>query len=74
MDNSNGDKNPYKELKINNADRVEMSQSEMEWCSILSNVINYVQHSKNPRNFHFVTIKPVKFKKYLKVRIKKIFC
>ena len=31
-----------------------------------SNVINYVQHSKNPRNFHFMAVKPVKFDKIVK--------
>ena len=30
MDNNSGDENPYKELIVNNADRVEMSQSQME--------------------------------------------
>ena len=25
-----------------------------------------MQHSKNPRNFHFVTVKPVKFNKIVK--------
>ena len=45
-------KTQYKELIVNNANRIETSQSQMEQWSILSNVINYVQHSKNPRNFH----------------------
>ena len=60
MDNNNGEENPYRDLVVNNADRVEMSHSPMEQWSILSNVINYVQHSRNPLNFHFVTIKPAK--------------
>ena len=33
--------------------------SQMEQWSILSNVINYVQYSKNPRNFHTMSIKPI---------------
>ena len=66
MDNNNGDENPYRHLMVNNADRVEMSHSPMEQWSILSNVINYVQHSKNPQNFHFVTIKPAKCNKIVK--------
>ena len=73
MDNNNGDKNPYKELIVNNADRVEMLQSQMEQWSILSNVINYVQHSKNPRNFHFMTIKPAKFNRIVKDKDKNKF-
>ena len=43
MDNNNGDENPYRDLVVNNVDRVEMSHSPMEQWSILSNVINYVQ-------------------------------
>ena len=31
----------------------------MEQWAILSNVINYVQYSKIPKNFHDVTIKPI---------------
>ena len=73
IDNNNGDKNPYKELIVNNTDRVEMSQSQMEQWSILSNVINYVQQSKNPRNFHFMTIKPLKFNKKFKDKDKNGF-
>ena len=38
----------------------------MEQWSILSNVINYVQYSKNPKNFHSMTIRPVKFNKVVK--------
>ena len=66
MDANNRDENPYKELIVNNANRIEMSQSQMEQWSILNNVINYVQHSKNPRNFHFMTVKPVMFDKIVK--------
>ena len=39
MDNNNRDKNPYKDLVVNNADRVETSHSPMEQWSIHSNVI-----------------------------------
>ena len=52
MDDNSGDENPYKELIINNACKVESSLTQMEQWSILSNVINYVQYSKNPKNFH----------------------
>ena len=38
----------------------------MEQWLIFSNVINYVQHSKNPKNFHFVTVKPAKLNKIVK--------
>ena len=74
MDDNNGDKNPYRDLIVNNADRVEMSHSPMEQWSILSNVINYVQHSKNPQNFHFATIKPAKLNKMFKDKDKTSLC
>ena len=42
----------------------------MEQWSILSNFINYVQHSRNSLNFHFVTIKPAKINKTAKIKDK----
>ena len=66
MDDNSGDENPYKELIINNACKVENSLTKMEQWSIFSNVINYVQYSKNPKNFHSMTIRPVKFNKVVK--------
>ena len=38
----------------------------MEQWSILSNVINYVKYSKNPKNFHSMTIRPVKYNRAVK--------
>ena len=73
MDDNNGDENPYRDLIVNNADRVEMSHSPMEQRSILSNVINYVQHSRNPLNFHFAMIKPAKLNKTVKAKDKSEF-
>ena len=70
MDDNNGDKNPYRDLVVNNVDRVEMSHSPMEQWPILSNVINYVQHSRNPLNFHFMMIKPAKINKTVKIKDK----
>ena len=46
MDDDNGEVNPYKELIVNNAEKIEMQKSQMEQWSILSNSLNYVQHSK----------------------------
>ena len=36
---------------------MENALSQMEQWSILSNVINYVQYSKNPKNFHAMSVK-----------------
>ena len=65
MDDNSGDENPYKELIINNADRVENVLPQIEQWSILSNIINYVQY-KNPKNFHSIMIRPVKCNMVLK--------
>ena len=40
--------------------------TQIEQWSILSNVINYLQYSKNPKNFHSMIIKPVKHIKTVK--------
>ena len=53
IDDNNGDENPYRDLVVGNADRIEMSHSPMEQWSILSNVINYVQHSRISLIFSF---------------------
>ena len=58
MDVNSGDENPYKELIVNNVGKIESMLSQVEQWSIPSNVINYVQYSKNPKNFHTVSIKP----------------
>ena len=70
MDDNNREENPYRDLVVNNADRVEMLHSPMEQWLILSNVINYVQHSTSPLNFHFMTIKPAKPNKTVKIKDK----
>ena len=51
MDDDSGEVNPCRELVVNNAEKVEMPITQMEQWSILSNLLNYVQHSKfNPMN------------------------
>ena len=59
MDDNSGDENPYTELIVNNAGKIENMLSQVKQWSILSNVINYVQCSKNPRNVHAMIIKPI---------------
>ena len=49
MDDGSGDEHPYRELIVNNACKIENTSSQMEQWLILSNVINYVQCSKNPK-------------------------
>ena len=57
MEDTSGDKNPYRELIVNNSGKIENTLSQMEQWSILSNVINYVQYSKNPKEFHMLLVK-----------------
>ena len=58
IEDNSGDENPYRELIINYAGKIENTLSQMEQWSILSNVINYVQYRKKPKNFHTMLIKP----------------
>ena len=46
IDDTNRKTNPYKELMVNNAEKIEPLMTQMEQWSILSNVLNYVQHSR----------------------------
>ena len=59
MDDDSGEVNPYRELVINNAEKIEMQKTQMEQWSILSNLLNYVQHSKFNSMSHSLNFKPV---------------
>ena len=58
-DDGNGEINPYKELVVNNAERTEPLMTQMEQWSILSNILNYVQHSKFNSINHSLNVKAV---------------
>ena len=66
MDDNSRDKNPYKELIVNNASKVDSTLTQKEQWSILSNIINYVQYSRILKNFHSMIIKPAKLNKIVK--------
>ena len=59
LDDDNGEENPYRELIINNAERIEMQKTQMEQWSIVSNLLNYVQHSRFNSMNHSLDVKPV---------------
>ena len=59
MDDESGEINPYRELVVNNAEKIESPMTQMEQWSILSNILNYVQHSKFNSMNHSLNIKPV---------------
>ena len=59
MDDTNGIENPYRDLIVNNAGKIETTLSQMEQWPILSNVIYYVQYDKHPKNFHRMSVRPI---------------
>ena len=64
MDDTSGETNPYKELIVNNAEKIEPLMTQMEQWSILSNILNYVQHSRLNSMNHTLDIKAVDKYKY----------
>ena len=59
IDNTNGEINPYKELIVNNAEKIEPLMTQMEQWSILSNVLNYIQYDKHPKTYHSLSVNAV---------------
>ena len=59
IDDTNGKTNPYQELVVNNAEKIEPLMTQMEQWSTLSNVLNYVQHSRFHSMKHTLDIKAV---------------
>ena len=59
IDDTKGETNPYKELIVNNAEKIEPLMTQMEQWSILSNILNYVQHSRFHSMNHTLDIKAV---------------
>ena len=69
IDDTNGKINPYQELIVNNAERVDPLMTQMEQWSILSNTLNYVQHDRYYTSNHTLDIKMVnKYKNKLDTR------
>ena len=59
IDDTNGETNPYQELIVNNAEKIEPLMTQMEQWSIMSHVINYVHHSRFHSINHTLDIKAV---------------
>ena len=57
IDDISGETNPYKELIVNNVEKIEPLVTQMEQWSILSNVLNYVQHSRFNSMNHTLDVK-----------------
>ena len=56
IDDMDGETNPYKELIVNNAEKVEPLMTQMEQWSIISNVLNYIQYDRYPKSYHSLNI------------------
>ena len=54
-----GETNPCKEMIVNNAEKIEPLMTQMEQWSILSNVLNYIQHDRHHMLNHNVSIRVV---------------
>ena len=59
LDDTNGEANPYKELIVNDAEKIEPLLAQMEQWSILSNMLNYIQYDRHPKNHHNLGISTV---------------
>ena len=59
IDDTSGETNPYHELIVNNAEKVEPLMTQIEQWSILSNILNYVQHGKFHLIRHILDIRAV---------------
>ena len=59
IDDTSGETNPYKELIVNNAENIEPLMTQMEQWSILSNILNYVQHNRFNSMNHTLDVKAV---------------
>ena len=46
IDDTSGETNPYCELIVNNTEKIEPLMTQMEQWSILSNILNYIQHTR----------------------------
>ena len=53
LDDTSGDINPYRELIVNNMEKVETVLSQMEQWSILSNIVNNVQYENTQKISQF---------------------
>ena len=59
IDDTNVETNPYKELKVNIAEKIEPLLAQMEQWFILSNMLNYIQYDRHPKNHHSLGISTV---------------
>ena len=59
IDDMSGETNPYRELIVNNAEKIEPLMTQMEQWSILSNILNYILHDRHHMINHNLSIRAV---------------
>ena len=57
IDGTSEETNPYKELVVNNTEKIEPLMTQMEQWSILSYILNYVQNSRFNSMNHTLDVK-----------------
>ena len=57
IDDTSRETNPYKELIVNNAEKIEPLMTQMEQWLTLSYILNYVQHSRFNSMNHILDVK-----------------
>ena len=50
IDDTSRETKPYKELIVNNQEKIEPLLTQMEQWSILSNSLNYMQYDRHPKS------------------------
>ena len=59
--------NPYQKVVLNKVYRDDIKTAQMENLSILSNVVKYVQHDKDPKHLHDLNVKALDYKNHKKL-------
>ena len=59
IDATSEETNPYKELIVNNAEKIEPLLTQMEQWPIFRNTLNYMQCNKHPKTYHSLGISMV---------------
>ena len=59
IDDTRGETNQYKKLIVNNVEKIEPLMTQMELWSILSNILNFIQHSRFNSMKHTLDVKAV---------------
>ena len=57
IDDTSRETNPYKELIVNNVEKMEPVMTQMEQWSIVSNILNYIRHSRFSSMNHMLDVK-----------------